>query len=119
MFNDSLRVHTILAQVFYNMCDYCDIHSMGEVLFYRLHSYRAIMIGHVAGQPLHPLRRILTKKPGQYLPRLLIFFSNIWWIKVERPVVDYSKFLGPDWKPTYEGTSTYVVNHSAWMVSSF
>ena len=75
------------------------------------------MIGHVPGQPLHPIRRVLTKVPGQYLPRFLIFVSQLYWIRVERPEVDYSKYLGPDWSPTYEGASTYVVNHSSWMVS--
>ncbi len=69
------------------------------------------MIGHQGGKPLHPLRRVLSKKPGQYLPRLLIFFAGVVWIKVERPEADYSKYLGPDWKPTYEGASTLISNH--------
>ena len=29
-----------------------------------------------------------------------------------RPKVDYSKWLGPDWKPTYEGASMLVSNHT-------
>ena len=37
--------------------------------------------------------------------------------KYEKVKVDYSKYLGPDWKPEYEGTSTIVCNHSSWMVS--
>ena len=74
------------------------------------------MLGHKAGTPLHPIRRILTKKPGQYLPRLLIFVAGLVWINVERPDIDYKKYLGPDWKPSYRGASTFVSNHSAWMV---
>lgn len=74
------------------------------------------MIGHKSGEPLHPLRRILTKTPGQYLPRLLIFIAGVVWIGIERPKVDYSKYLGPDWKPTYTGTSTFISNHQSWIV---
>ena len=32
----------------------------------------------------------------------------------QRPKVDYSKWLGPDWKPTYEGASMLVSNHTSW-----
>jgi hypothetical protein len=74
------------------------------------------MLGHEPGKPLHPIRRLLTKKPGQWLPRLLIFLGNVVWISVERPKIDYSVYLGPDWEPSYENASTYVVNHSIWIV---
>jgi hypothetical protein len=61
----------------------------------------------------------LTKKPGQWLPRALIFTAGIVWINVDRPNVDYKPYLGPAWKPAYEKTSTLVFNHVAWMVSYF
>ena len=32
----------------------------------------------------------------------------------ERPKVDYSKWLGPDWKPNYDGATMYVSNHMSW-----
>lgn len=35
-------------------------------------------------------------------------------MKTSRPKVDYSKWLGPDWKPTYEGASMIIGNHSSW-----
>jgi hypothetical protein len=73
------------------------------------------MLGHKAGQPLHPVRRILTKLPGQYMPRALIFCFGVLWIKVTRPEVDWRQYLGPDWKPVYKGASTYICNHSSWM----
>ena len=28
-----------------------------------------------------------------------------------RPTICYKKYLGPDWKPSYEGASSYVSNH--------
>ena len=34
--------------------------------------------------------------------------------KSYRPEVDYSKWLGPDWKPHYDGASMIVSNHSGW-----
>jgi len=80
------RVHPVLAQIFYRYIDYHSLYCLGEVRSSLLSVvHRLCMIGHTAGEPLHPIRRILTKKPGQYLPRLLIFFSSIVWINVERP----------------------------------
>ena len=59
------------------------------------------MIGHKQGSPISNLKRILVKKPGQYLPRLMLFLTGLIWIKVERPKIDYSEYLGPEWKATY------------------
>ena len=33
----------------------------------------------------------------------------------EKNNFDYSKYLGPDWKPTYDSPSSYVCNHSCWL----
>ena len=38
----------------------------------------------------------------------------MWW-KKERPHVDYSKWLGPDWKATYEGAGINISNHSGFV----
>ena len=40
---------------------------------------------------------------------------SIVWINNERPVVCYKKYLGPDWKPTYEGAGSVVHNHPSWI----
>ena len=61
---------------------------------------------------------MLVKKTGQFLARLLILFAGLVKINVERPKIDYSYYLGPDWEPTYEGESTLVNNHSSWFVIS-
>ena len=74
------------------------------------------MIGHKMGTPMRRWRRMLTKYPGQFLPRALVFVSGIIWIDIERPEVDYREYLGPDWTPSYEGASTLLFNHSSWMV---
>jgi len=49
------------------------------------------------------------------MARWLVFFAGIVWIKTERPQIDYKKYLGPDWKPKYNGASTLVFNHSTWI----
>lgn len=82
-------LHSILAKIFDYLCDNYNLYSLGLVWYLPLlfikTLFRIIMIGHEAGKPLHPIRRILTKKPGQWLPRLLILFCHVYWIKVERP----------------------------------
>ena len=40
-------------------------------------------------------------------------FGVVYFTK-ERPKVDYRKWLGPDWKPTYEGATMLVSNHQSW-----
>ena len=38
------------------------------------------------------------------------------WLKVERVEnIDYSKWLGPDWKPQWKGAGTLVSNHVSWL----
>lgn len=46
---------------------------------------------------------------------ILILGPGMLYYKYERPNVDYSKYLGPDWKASYECPSTYVSNHSCWV----
>lgn len=48
------------------------------------------------------------------LLRVLMWGTGIAWISEERPEVDYRKYLGPDWKKTYEGAGIQVCNHSGW-----
>lgn len=44
-----------------------------------------------------------------------MFLMGYLWIKVERPQVNWEKYLGKDWNPTYEGASTYVSNHTSYI----
>lgn len=46
--------------------------------------------------------------------RILCWCASIVWITVERPKVCYKKFLGPDWKPSYENPGSIVANHTSW-----
>jgi len=50
--------------------------------------------------------------------RLQCFIGGLWYIKVEYVKTgegDYSKWLGPDWKPEFDGASAIVPNHVCWM----
>ena len=40
---------------------------------------------------------------------------SIAWCKKIEAKVDYSKYLGPDWKPTYGKSGIQVSNHTSWM----
>ena len=52
---------------------------------------------------------------GQFFARCFLFSLGIVHIKVERPEVDYSFYLGENWKKSYEGETTLVLNHSSWV----
>lgn len=41
-------------------------------------------------------------------------FFGVPTLRSSRPKVDYSKWLGPDWKPSYEGATILVSNHQSW-----
>lgn len=49
------------------------------------------------------------------MTRIFVLALGIVYIKVERPDIDYSNYLGPDWSKTYEGETTLVLNHSSWI----
>ena len=42
------------------------------------------------------------------------FAFGVFHWKHTRPEVDYSKWLGPDWKPHYDNFTMYVSNHNGW-----
>ena len=42
--------------------------------------------------------------------------AGLVYIRIEKPEIDYSEYLGPDWKKTYKGESTILINHSSWIV---
>ena len=42
------------------------------------------------------------------------FFFGVPYFTHNRPKVDYSEWLGPDWKPSYEGATMIVSNHQSW-----
>ena len=60
---------------------------------------------------LGPLRRKLILKSTCLWMRMFLPCFGVYKTSYVRPKVDYSKWLGPDWKANYEGTTMYVCNH--------
>ena len=53
---------------------------------------------------------------AKYMSRVMVMVSGgLFFYKHDRINKDYTKYLGPDWKPTFEGASSYVSNHSCWL----
>ena len=50
----------------------------------------------------------------QFSMHVFGFFFGVREFKYNRPKVDYSKWLGPDWKPDYGKASMYVSSHQSW-----
>ena len=71
-----------------------------------------IMIGHPRDEVIPMWRRRVIKFIHTTLGRPILFSLSIVYIDDhDRYFYDYSKYLGPEWKPTYENTSTKVSNH--------
>ena len=47
--------------------------------------------------------------------RLHMFLCGVVWIDyTKRTDIDYKKYLGPNWKPTFDGAGIQVCNHQSW-----
>jgi len=64
---------------------------------------------------LKGFRRKLVTLGGKTTARLTMYVANIFWIDIQRPSVDYKKYLGPEWTPKYRGASSVISNHSSWL----
>ena len=80
-------------------CCFCMLfYKKGEPVNPNSWSYRSIQLGN------HIVGRI-----G------MAMFGCPWGIHEEKTKVDYSAYLGPDWKPSYKNTGTIIVNHTVFM----
>lgn len=61
-----------------------------------------------------PWQRSLVKLVSKITGHVVGFFVSVVWTNTERPNICYKKYLGPDWKPTYDNASSLVVNHQSW-----
>lgn len=50
-----------------------------------------------------------------YASRLHSLASGVLWVELKYVNVDYSEYLGPDWKPSFEGAGIQVANHQSWL----
>ena len=74
---------------------------------------KMIVLGQDINKPVGPTRRWLVIKVTAFLMRIFLLLYGICRWKARRASkVDYSKWLGPDWKPKYDGAGMFVSNHS-------
>ena len=63
-----------------------------------------------------PTRNVIISFHAYYSARICLFFTGIYWLKVELvESADYTKWLGPEWKPQWRGAGTLVANHVSWL----
>ena len=86
-------------------------------LFQYAFTVNVLMIGISDFSQVGPIRYQLIKRLGQISMRLHMLLAGVIWIKKEYVVEEsgYEKWLGPDWKPKWEGAGTLVSNHVCWM----
>jgi hypothetical protein len=72
-------------------------------------------IGHNRDQEPGPIRVWFFRNSVAVGARITLFFYGFIWLSKERTIVNYSKWLGPDYKfdarTSYKGAGTYVANH--------
>ena len=75
-----------------------------------------ILIGHPSDKPLSGIRKFLFNTSMFIACRIHLLMSGVYWINYNRRHdVNYSKYLGSNWKLTYEGAGTQVSNHISWL----
>ena len=71
-----------------------------------------VMIGQNKTKPLSKWREHLLRNAIKPFARLHMLMCGVTWIKYSRRRdVSYEKYLGPDWKPSFEGAGLQVANH--------
>ena len=72
------------------------------------------IVGMILGNK-KPLGRYLLSYIAYLLGRTYAVCVSILSLSHNYPTTCYKKYLGPDWKPTYDRPSTIVANHSSWV----
>ncbi len=76
---------------------------------------RLVLIGHTEGVPLKKWQRFALRYASMFTSRVLMLGATVVWVSKKKLKYDYSKYLGPDWKMTFDNPSTIVENHSSWL----
>ena len=66
---------------------------------------------HKRGEPYKGIPYLLVKYSLSYAARIVMFMMSAWKIDEIKLKTDYSKYLGPDWKRTYDNPGTIISNH--------
>ena len=54
-------------------------------------------------------------KLSDWIASTVLFSLSVVWTFKSRPNVCYKKYLGPDWKPSYEKAGAKISNHSSFL----
>ena len=82
----------------------------GVIIFYVIF-IQFILIGTNPNKPMGSFRFAIVNFLIHWLGKLHLWGSGVLFYKKSNPKVDYSKYLGPEWKPCYEGAGLQIVNH--------
>lgn len=76
-----------------------------------------MLLGHKMDEPLPKWREETLRQFLKPTVRAIMLGAGIVWVDYEhRKDVDYKKWLGPDWKCSFNGAGLMVCNHSlGWM----
>ena len=72
-----------------------------------------LLIGHKKGEPYKKWQLTIIRNWSIYTSGVLMFFAGYVVMRKKRVKYDYSKWLGPDSKLTFEGAGIYISNHSS------
>ena len=70
------------------------------------------------GEPLSKFHSALIRWSFKFTARMSMIMVNCWKITVKQTYVDYSKYLGPNWKDdgiNYKRSGSVVTNHTSWI----
>ena len=79
---------------------------------------RIVMIGAKANEPPKGWRKVVVKFVGQVIVRTALFVQSFVWVSHRNMDVDYSEWLGADWKSgqPLSRAPIIVANHQSWSV---
>ena len=83
------------------------------IMFFAVGMTKLICIG-VSIDNLDDTRKNLILKLSCFCMWLFGPLFGCIWYSTHRPKGDDSKWLGPDWKPHYDGATMYISNHMNW-----
>lgn len=67
------------------------------------------------GAPYTGIKSDIIRFTTMCAARNIITCMSCWSIEVEERKVDYSKYLGPDWKCSFKNATAVVSNHLSWI----
>jgi 1-acyl-sn-glycerol-3-phosphate acyltransferase len=104
------NIHVIWSFPFY--CTYLIRLAMGWITICTLAIGTALISAGQDVRNMDPWRKFAIKKLSQYCCRTIIFLGGFYRIDYDYDEkVDYSKYLGPDWKREFDGAFVFVGNH--------